>query len=136
MFLLYIRCDHSGSSAGQCFLLLIPSIGSKNFPRTTSFTKFSTGTQLKSATVAWTIRQKSSREKFEEVTSKLHDKRPQCNCWKKAGWTMKRNCQVENVVYKCDVRRPFPKKVYPELADGEWKSRFYNQKLSFKQKIY
>ena len=32
---------------------------------------------------------------------------------------MKRNCQVENVVYKCDVRRPFPKKVYPELADGE-----------------
>ena len=49
---------------------------------------------------------------------------------------MEGNCQVNNVVYKCDVTRPLPKKVYLGLAEGEWKSRFYNHKLSFKHKRY
>ena len=46
------------------------------------------------------------------------------------------NCQVNNIIYKCDVTRPLPKKVYLGLAEGEWKSRFYNHKLSFKHKRY
>ena len=29
------------------------------------------------------------------------------------------NCQVNNVIYKCDVTRPLPKKVYLGLAEGE-----------------
>ena len=49
---------------------------------------------------------------------------------------MEGNCQVNNVVYKCDVTRPLPNKVYLGLAEGEWKSRFYNRKLSFKHKRY
>ena len=49
---------------------------------------------------------------------------------------MEGNCQVNNVVYKYDVRRPLPEKVYLGLAGEEWKSRFYNHKLSFKQKRY
>ena len=44
------------------------------------------------------------------------------------------NYQVNNVIYKCDVTRPLPKKVYLGLAEGEWKSHFYNHKLSFKHK--
>ena len=49
---------------------------------------------------------------------------------------MEGNCQVKNLVYKCDVRKPLPKNVNLELAEGEWKSHFYNQKLSFKHKRY
>ena len=46
---------------------------------------------------------------------------------------MKGNCLVNNIVYKGDVTRPFPKKVHLGLAEGEWKSRFYNHKLSFER---
>ena len=46
---------------------------------------------------------------------------------------MEGNCLVNDVVYKCDVTGPLPKKVYLRLAEGEWKSRFYNHKLSLKQ---
>ena len=49
---------------------------------------------------------------------------------------MEGNCLVNDVGYKCDVTRPLPKKVYLGLAEGEWKSRFYNHKLSFKHKRY
>ena len=47
---------------------------------------------------------------------------------------MEGNCQVNNVLCKGDVARPLPRKVYLGLAEGEWKSRFYNHKLSFKHK--
>ena len=46
------------------------------------------------------------------------------------------NCQVNNVVYKCDITRLLPKKLYLGLAEQEWKGRFYNYKLSFKHKRY
>ena len=59
-----------------------------------------------------------------------------CNCRKKEECQMEVNPQVNAAVYKCDVTRPLPKKVYLGLAEGEWKSRFYNQKLSFKHKRY
>ena len=72
----------------------------------------------------------------KKVISKPHDQRPKCNCRKKAECPMEGNCQVNNVIYKCDVTRPLPKKVYLGLAEGEWKSRFYNHKLSFKHKRY
>ena len=38
-------------------------------------------------------------------------------------------------IYKCGIR-PFSKKMYLGLAEGEWKNRFYNHKLSFKRKRY
>ena len=55
---------------------------------------------------------------------------------KKANCPMKGNCKVNNVVYRCGVSRPLPKKVYLRLAEREWNSRFYNHKLSFKYKRY
>ena len=35
---------------------------------------------------------------------------------------MEGNCQVKNIVYKCEVTKPFPKNVYLGLAEGELKS--------------
>ena len=55
---------------------------------------------------------------------------------KKVECPMEGKCQVNNVVYKYEVTRPLPKKVYLGLSEGEWKSRFYNHKLSFKHKRY
>ena len=49
---------------------------------------------------------------------------------------MEEKCQVNNVVYKCDVTRPLPKKLYLGLAKGEWRSCLYNHNLSFKHKRY
>ena len=31
--------------------------------------------------------------------------------------SMNRNCQVNDVVYRCDITRPLPKKVYAGLAE-------------------
>ena len=72
----------------------------------------------------------------KKVTSKARDQRPKCNCIKKAECPMEENCLVNGVVYRCDVTRPLPEKVYLGLAEREWKSRFYNPKLSFKHKRY
>ena len=72
----------------------------------------------------------------QKVTSKPHNQRPKCNHRKKAECPMEGNCQVNDVVYKCDVTRPLLKQVYLELAEGEWKSHLYNHKLSFKHKRY
>ena len=49
---------------------------------------------------------------------------------------MEGNGLVNDVVYKCDVIRPLPKKVYLGLAEGEWKGCFYDHRLSFKLKRY
>ena len=72
----------------------------------------------------------------KDFISKPHDQRPTCNRRKKAECPMKGNCQGNNVIYKFDVTRPLPEKVYLGLAEGEWKSRFYKHKLSFKHKRY
>ena len=72
----------------------------------------------------------------KKVISKPRDQGPKCNCRKKAECPMKGKCLVNDVVYKCDVTRPLPKKVYLGLKEGEWKSRFYNRKLSFKHLRY
>ena len=47
-----------------------------------------------------------------------------------------RELSVNDVAYKCDVTRPLTKKLHPRFAEGEWKSHFYNHKLSFKHKRY
>ena len=70
----------------------------------------------------------------KRVTSKPRDQRPKCNSRKKAECPMEGNFLVNVIVYKWDVARPLPKKVYLGLAEGEWKSRFYDHKLSFKHK--
>ena len=72
----------------------------------------------------------------KKVALKPHDQRPKCNCRKKGQCPTEENCLVNDVVYKCDLTRPLPKKVHLGLAEGEWKSHFYKHKLSFKHKRY
>ena len=76
---------------------------------------------------------KGDNKKF---TLKPSDQRPKYNCRRKPEYPMERNCQVNNFKYKCDATRPLPKKAYLGLAEGEWNSRFYNNKLLFKYKKY
>ena len=60
----------------------------------------------------------------KKVTSKPRDQRPECNCRKKVECPMEGNCQVNDAVYKCDVTRPLPKKVYLGLAGGRMERPF------------
>ena len=48
----------------------------------------------------------------KKVISKPHDQRPKCNCRKEAECPIEGNCQVNNVICKCDVTRSLPKKMY------------------------
>ena len=66
----------------------------------------------------------------QKDVSKLRDQSSKCSCENKAECPVERNCQANNVVLKCEVIRPLPKKFYLGLAQGEWKSRFYNHNLN------
>ena len=55
----------------------------------------------------------------EKVSSKPRDQRPKCNGRKKGECRMEGNYQVNNVVYKFDVTRPFQKKMHVGLAKRE-----------------
>ena len=52
----------------------------------------------------------------KKFTSRSLDQTPQCNCRKETECPMEGNCQVNDVVYRCDVIRSLPKKVYLGLA--------------------
>ena len=51
----------------------------------------------------------------KKVTSKPRDQTPKCNCRKKVECPIDGNCQVNDVVYKCDITRPLPKKYILDL---------------------
>ena len=55
---------------------------------------------------------------------------------KKANCLMEGNGEVNDIVYKGDVTKRLPKKVYLGLTERERKSRFYNQNLSFTHQRY
>ena len=55
-----------------------------------------------------------------------------CNCRKKYECPLDGKCRTENIVYKCvaSVHR-YPNKVYLGTAEGDFKQRFYNHRMSF-----
>ena len=57
-----------------------------------------------------------------------------CNCRDKNNCPMNGNCRVENVVYKCVVSTTEESKehVYIGVAEGDWKQRYYNHTMSFR----
>ena len=60
-----------------------------------------------------------------------------CNCRVKSDCPMDGKCRNENSIYKCIVSVPHqPDKTYIGLAEGEWKTRYYNHKKSFKNRKY
>ena len=122
------------TSVAKTFLQLVI----KNFPRSLKLHKTFNHNTVKVSYSCMNNMSKIIKGHNKKVTSKPRDQRPKCNCKKKKQNVQGkgRNCQVNNVVYKCDVTRPLPKKVYLGLAEGEWKIRFYNHKLSFKHMRY
>ena len=85
------------TNVAKIFLQLV----TKHFQEPTSFTKFVFTIQLNS----WTTCQKSSRD----IISHIKTMQTKCNCRKKAECLMERNCQVNDIIYNCDITRPFPK---------------------------
>ena len=58
-----------------------------------------------------------------------------CNCRKKEECPLEEKCRPINIIYKCiPSATGFPKKVYLETSQGEFKKRFYNHNTSFKNK--
>ena len=91
----------------------------KHFPRSQKRHKIFNCNTVK---VSYSCMNKIIKGRNKKVTSKPHGQTPKCNCKKKAECLMEGNCQVNDLVYKCDVARPLPKKVYLGLAEAEWKS--------------
>ena len=112
----------------KTFLQLI----TKHFPRSHRNHKFQANTVKVSCSCMSSVLK--IIKGHQKVTSKPRDHKPKCNCIKKAECPMERNCQVNYIVCKCDVTRQLPKRKCLGLLQGEWKSRLYNQKLSFKHK--
>ena len=60
-----------------------------------------------------------------------------CNCRRKEECPLEGKCRVKDVIYKCIVSAPgFPTRAYLGTAEGEFKTRFYNHKKSFKNNLY
>ena len=116
----------------KTFLQLV----TKHFPRSHKLHKIFNRNTVKVSYSCMNNMSKIIKGHNKKVTSKSRDQRPICNYRKKTECPMEGNCQVNDVVYKCDGARALPKKVYLGFAEGEWKSRFCNHKLSFKDKRY
>ena len=59
-----------------------------------------------------------------------------CNCRNKQQCLLKNNCQIQSVVYICEVESETPaKKKYIGLTGGPWKERYYTHKHSFNNEI-
>ena len=120
------------TNVAKRFLQLV----TKHFPRSHKLRKLFNRSTVKVNYSCINNMSKIIKGHNKKVTSKPHDQRPKFSCRKKSECPMEGNCQVNNVVYKCDETKPLPKKVNLGLAEGEWKSRFYNHKLSFKPHRY
>ena len=55
-----------------------------------------------------------------------------CNCRKKHECPLDGKCRAENIVYKCFASVDgYRNKVYLDTAEGDFKQRFYNHRMSF-----
>ena len=49
---------------------------------------------------------KNHKRASKKITSKTRDQTPKCNCRKKTECPMEGNCQINDLVYKCEVIKP------------------------------
>ena len=71
-----------------------------------------------------------------KITSTLCNQLALCNCRVKEKCPMNGKCWTMDAVYDCRVTSPEPRKIYFELAEWKWKTRYYNHKRSFNHKRY
>ena len=58
-----------------------------------------------------------------------------CNCRKKHEYPLDGKSRAENIVYKCIASvDKYPNKVCLGIAEGDFKQRFYNHRMSFNNK--
>ena len=119
-------------NVGKTFLQLV----AKHVPRNHKLYKIFNSSTVKVSYRCMNNMSKIIKRHNKKLTLKPRDKTPKRNRRKKAQCPMEGNRQVNDVVYRCDITRPLSKKECPGLAEGEWKSRFYNHKSSFIYKIY
>ena len=100
----------------------VPSIGKKN-PRTHKLHKTINRNTVKGSYGCMNNMSKIIKGHIKNVTSKSGGQIPKCNCRKKAECPMKGNCQVNDVVDKCDVTRPLPKKSVCWTCRGRMEER-------------
>ena len=71
-----------------------------------------------------------------KITFTLCNQLALCNCRVKEKCPMNGKCWTMDAVYDCRVTSPEPRKIYFELAEWKWKTRYYNHKRSFNHKRY
>ena len=94
----------------------------KHFPRSHKLHKIFNQNTVKVSYSCMNNMSKIFKGHNKKVILKPRDQRPKCNCRKKAECSMQGSCLVNAVVYKFDVTRPLPKKVYLGLAEGKWRA--------------
>ena len=117
------------TNVSKTFIQLV----TKRFPRSHKFHKIFNRKTVKVSYSCMNM-PKIIKEHNKKVKWNPCDQWSKCNCRKKAECPIEGNFQVNDLVWKCDLARTLPKKVYLELAEEEWKSPFFNHKLSFKHK--
>ena len=73
-------------------------------------------------------------KRHKQVTKTNEKPIAPCNYRDKNSCAMIGNCRVENVVYKCVVSATEKSKenVYIDVVEGDWKQRYYNHNMSFR----
>ena len=104
------------TNVAKTFLQLI----TKHFPRSHKLHKIFNRNTVKVSYSYMTNMLKIIKGHNKKVTSKPCDQRPKCNCRKKAECPIEGNCLANDVVYKCDVTRPLPKKVLDLQRENRW----------------
>ena len=59
-----------------------------------------------------------------------------CNYRKKEECPLEGKCRFEDIIYKCVVATGDPRKVHLGPAEGDFKQRYYNIKMSFRNRKY
>ena len=74
----------------------------------------------------------------KNVSNKKENQTNSCNCWSNKKCPLNVNCEVHNVICKCNVSATqiFKQHIYLGITEGNWKERLYNHKQSFKGKKY
>ena len=119
------------TNVAKTFLQLV----TKHFPRTHKLQKIFNSNTVKVSYSCMNNMSNIIKGHNKKVISKPHDQIPKCNCRRKTQCPMERNCQVNNIIYKCDITRPLPKKVYLGLENGRVISisTSYHLNTSFQQ---
>ena len=104
----------------------------KHFPRTHKLHKIFNRNTVKVSYGCTNNVSQIIKSHNNKVLNKNEKKPPKCNCRNKDQCPLNGNCQIESVMYNCDIKsNSTPTKKYIGITEGPWKSRNSNHKYSF-----